>query len=68
MRPATKVHGPYPRCPVGQVGADEPEALLRLASRLAIEVHTTTYSFEEVDRALEDLQGGRVSGSLVVTE
>ena len=43
------------------------EALLRLASRLAIEVHTTTYSFEEVDRALEDLQGGRVSGSLVVT-
>jgi len=43
------------------------EALLRLAGRLALEVHTTTYPFQEVDRALEDLQGGRVSGSLVVT-
>ena len=43
------------------------EALLRLAGRLALEVHTTTYAFVEVDRALEDLAEGRVSGSLVVT-
>jgi propanol-preferring alcohol dehydrogenase len=43
------------------------EALLRLAGRLSIEVHATSYPFDEVDRALEDLAGGRVSGSLVVT-
>ena len=43
------------------------EALLRLAGRLSLEVHATPYPFDEVDRALEDLAGGRVSGSLVVT-
>jgi propanol-preferring alcohol dehydrogenase len=43
------------------------EALLRLAGRLSIEVHATSYPFDEVDRALGDLAGGRVSGSLVVT-
>jgi alcohol dehydrogenase, propanol-preferring len=43
------------------------EALFQLAGRLALSVHTTRYSFDEVDRALEDLSQGRVSGSLVVT-
>jgi propanol-preferring alcohol dehydrogenase len=43
------------------------EALLRLAGRLALEVHTTAYSFDQVDRAIEDLAEGRASGSLVVT-
>ena len=43
------------------------EALLRLASRLTLHLHTTSYSFGEVDRALEDLSDGRVGGSLVVT-
>ena len=43
------------------------EALLRLAGRLTLEVHTTSYAFDEVDRALLDLAEGRVSGSLVVT-
>ena len=42
------------------------EALLRLAVRLAFDVHTTSYAFDEVDRALRDLAADRVSGSLVV--
>jgi propanol-preferring alcohol dehydrogenase len=42
------------------------EALFRLAGRLALEVHTTSYPFDEVDHALEDLAGGKVGGSLVV--
>lgn len=46
---------------------DDGEALFRLASRMALEVHTTSYGFAEVDRALEDLAAGRVSGSLVIT-
>lgn len=43
------------------------EALLRLATRLTLDVHTTTYAFDAVDRALLDLAEGRASGSLVVT-
>lgn len=43
------------------------EALLRLATRLTLNVHTTTYAFDAVDRALLDLAEGRASGSLVVT-
>ena len=43
------------------------EELLALASRIALDVHTTTYDFGEVDRALDDLAQGRVAGSVVVT-
>ena len=43
------------------------EALLRLATRLTLDVHTTRYAFDAVDRALLDLAEGRASGSLVVT-
>ncbi len=43
------------------------EALLRLAGRLPIHVHTTPYGFGDVDRALADLAADRVSGSAVVT-
>jgi propanol-preferring alcohol dehydrogenase len=42
------------------------EALLRLAGRLRLKVHTTRYDFEDVGRALEELGEGRVTGSLVV--
>lgn len=44
--------------------ADE---LLRLADRLPLQVHVTSYPFEEVGRALADLAADRASGSLVVT-
>jgi len=43
------------------------EALLRLVTRLTLDVHTTRYAFDAVDRALLDLAEGRASGSLVVT-
>ena len=42
------------------------EELLRLAARVGVEVHTTTYPFHETDRALADLAAGRLSGSAVV--
>jgi alcohol dehydrogenase, propanol-preferring len=44
------------------------EELLALAARLDLTVHTTTYSFREVDRALGDLAAGRVTGSVVITD
>lgn len=43
------------------------EELLALAARLSVRAHTTTYAFDEVDRALEDLGHGRLSGSAVIT-
>ena len=43
------------------------EELLRLAPRLGVQVHVTEYAFDEVDRALADLAGDRLSGSAVVT-
>jgi len=43
------------------------EELLALASRLALTVHTTTYGFGEADRALADLEAGRLTGSAVIT-
>jgi propanol-preferring alcohol dehydrogenase len=42
------------------------EELLALAARLALTVHTTTYPFGEVDRALGDLAAGRITGSVVI--
>jgi len=42
------------------------EELLALAARLPLRVHTTTYPFEEVDRALTDLATGRLTGSAVM--
>ncbi|WP_395659617.1 zinc-dependent alcohol dehydrogenase family protein [Nocardioides sp.] len=42
------------------------EELLRLAVRLGVRAHTTTYPFEAADRALADLAAGRVSGSAVL--
>jgi alcohol dehydrogenase, propanol-preferring len=44
------------------------EELLALASRLPLRLRTSTYPFEEVDRALVDLAAGRVTGSAVVTD
>jgi propanol-preferring alcohol dehydrogenase len=43
------------------------EELLRLAPRLGVQVHVTEYAFGEVDRALADLAGDRLSGSAVIT-
>jgi propanol-preferring alcohol dehydrogenase len=43
------------------------EELLRLAPRLGVQVHVTEYAFDEVDRALADLAGGRLTGSAVIT-
>jgi alcohol dehydrogenase, propanol-preferring len=43
------------------------EELLRLAGRLPLDIHVTTYGFEAVDRALADLAADRVSGSAVIT-
>jgi propanol-preferring alcohol dehydrogenase len=40
--------------------------LLRLASRLPLRVHTTSYALEEADRALRDLAAGTLAGSAVV--
>jgi propanol-preferring alcohol dehydrogenase len=42
------------------------EELLALAGRLGVRAHTTTYAFEEADRALADLAAGRFSGSGVL--
>jgi len=42
------------------------EELLRLASRIPLGLHTTSYGFDHVDTALSDLAAGRVSGSAVV--
>lgn len=44
------------------------EELLALAARIPLDVHTTTYGFDEVDRALADLAAGRVTGSVVITD
>lgn len=43
------------------------EELLRISARVGLDVHTTTYGFEEVDGALDDLAHGRVAGSAVVS-
>jgi propanol-preferring alcohol dehydrogenase len=43
------------------------EELLRLAPRLGVQVHVTEYGFDEVDAALADLAGDRLSGSAVIT-
>ncbi len=42
------------------------EELLRIASRIPLRLHITTYPFDAVDRALGDLAAGRLSGSAVV--
>ena len=42
------------------------ERLLALASSLAIRPRTTTYSFEDADRALEDLARGDLAGAAVL--
>ena len=44
------------------------EELLALAARVPLSVHTTTYGFGAVDRALGDLAAGRVTGSVVITD
>ncbi|HEY0247506.1 MAG TPA: zinc-dependent alcohol dehydrogenase family protein [Gryllotalpicola sp.] len=41
-------------------------ALLRLAQQLEIVPSVTTYGFDRVDAALDDLRAGRSSGSLVI--
>lgn len=41
------------------------EELLRLASALGIRAHVTTYPFSEVDRALDDLARGALTGAAV---
>ncbi len=43
------------------------EELLALATRLPLRLRTSTYPFDEVDRALTDLAEGRVTGSAVIT-
>lgn len=43
------------------------EELLRVAARVGVRPRVTTYPFEQADRALADLGGGRTSGSVVVT-
>ncbi len=42
------------------------EQLLRLAARLPVAVHATTYPFESADRALGDLRSGRLTGVAVL--
>lgn len=42
------------------------EALLRLAPRLGVRATTTTYPFEEADRALADLAHDRLTGAAVL--
>ncbi|THJ06222.1 zinc-binding alcohol dehydrogenase family protein [Nocardioides sp.] len=43
------------------------EALLRIATRVPLDVHVTEYGFGQVDSALADLAADRVSGSVVIT-
>ena len=42
------------------------EEMLRLAAAVGVRPHVTTYSFSEVDRALDDLARGAFSGAAVV--
>ena len=42
------------------------EQLLRLAGRLSVRSRTTSYDFQDTDRALQDLAEGRLSGSAVI--
>ena len=42
------------------------EALLRVALALKVAPEVTTYPFDQVDRALDDLRAGGMSGSLVI--
>ncbi|MGH3315336.1 MAG: zinc-binding dehydrogenase, partial [Nocardioidaceae bacterium] len=42
------------------------EDLLRLADRLGVRVEVSPYPFDEADRALADLAGGRVKGAAVL--
>jgi propanol-preferring alcohol dehydrogenase len=43
------------------------EAFLRLAHQLPLRPRVTTYAFDDVVTALDDLRAGRASGSLVIT-
>jgi propanol-preferring alcohol dehydrogenase len=43
------------------------EELLRLAARIPLDIRATTYTFDAVQQALEDLAADRVTGSVVVT-
>ena len=43
------------------------EELLRLAARIGVRAHTTMYPLDAADRALADLAGGRVGGSVVLS-
>ena len=43
------------------------EELLRLAAALGVRATTVPYPFEQADRALADLAGGRVTGAAVLT-
>ena len=43
------------------------DAFLRLAGHLDLAPDVTTYPFERLDEALDDLRSGRASGSLVLT-
>jgi propanol-preferring alcohol dehydrogenase len=43
------------------------EELLRLAARIPMDIHVTTYAFEMVQQTLKDVAADRVAGSLVVT-
>ena len=43
------------------------EELLRLAARIPLDIRVTTYAFDSVQQALEDLAADRVTGSAVVT-
>jgi len=43
------------------------EALLALAGRIPLAIRTTTYDFDDLPRAMADLEAGRATGSVVVT-
>jgi propanol-preferring alcohol dehydrogenase len=42
------------------------EELLRLATRLPLQISTTTYDFGNADQALADLAHGRFAGAAVL--
>lgn len=43
------------------------EELLRLAARIPLDIHVTSYELDQAQQALEDLEADRVTGSAVVT-
>ena len=51
---------------VANLTRQDAEEFLTLAPRVPVRVRATPYPLEEVNRALEDLRGGRVVGSAVV--